>query len=271
MDIRLRMVGLVRFSVLSTDYYSERFETLEEKAAHLFSPDRMELRFRLFEHLCLHSLTQQSDSSFRLIVLTSKELPEPHFERLLALTAPFANVICHSADPGPHFQQLKAAYGRIQLRRATHRILFRLDDDDALDKDFVKRTKAFARGMIPLQGGGRTPFAIAHNRGLYLEQTADGAEIYDTCERAPLSAGLSLVAPVSHPGNPHAFNHRKTAQHYNTFSDISVPAFLRTIHGDNKSNPAQLGLTRKWRPQQVEASLQQHFGFTRDGLKALLP
>ena len=270
MDLRLRMVGLVRFSVLSKDYYSERFNSLEEKAEHLFSPERMELRFRLFEQLCLRSLTQQSDPSFRLIVLTSEDLPEEYLERLLALTEPYSNVYCHGAAPMTHYRQLKEAYSLVHLRRATHHVLFRLDDDDAVDKDFVKRTKAFARGMIPLQGEGETPFVIAHNRGLYLEKTEDGTKVFDTCERAPLSAGLALVAPVAHGGNPYTFNHRKIAQHYNTFSDITVPAFVRTIHGDNKSNPAKMGLTGKWRPNQVEAALQEHFGFTADGLRDLL-
>jgi len=265
------MVGLVRFSALATDYYSDVFPTPQELAAHLFSPERMELRLRLFEHLCLRSLTQQSDPSFRLIILTSEALPRPWLDRLLALIGPYPNFLCHQAAPRPHYQQLKEAYAQVHLRRATHRVLFRLDDDDALDKDFIKRTKAFARGMIPLQGDGETPFIIAHNRGLYLEKTATGAELYDTCERAPLSTGMSLVAPVGCDSNPYAFNHRKIAQHYNTFSDISVPAFLRTIHGDNKSNPAQMGLTRKWRPKQTEAALEQHFGFTLDGIKELLP
>lgn len=271
MDLRLRMVGLVRFSALATDYYSDVYPTQEELAAHLFSPERMELRFRLFEHLCLRSLTRQSDTSFRLIILTSEGLPQPYFERLLALIEPYPNIICHQAAPRPHYQQLKEAYGRVQLRRATHKILFRLDDDDALDKEFAARTKAFARGMIPLQGDGETPFIIAHNRGLYLEKTGDGAELYDTCERSPLSTGMSLVAPAGSDHNPYAFNHRKIAQHYNTFSDISVPAFLRTIHGDNKSNPTHMGLTRKWRPKQAEAALEQHFGFTLDRVRELLP
>ncbi|WP_291729374.1 glycosyltransferase [Leisingera sp. F5] len=271
MDIRLRMIGLVRFSVLSTNYYSERFNSLEEKAAHLFSPERMDLRFRLFEHLCLRSLTQQSDPSFRLIVLTSEDLPDPYLERLLELTEPYSNIFCHGAAPDTHYQQLKGAFSLVNLRRATHHVLFRLDDDDALDRNFVKRTKGFARGMIPLQGEGQTPFIIAHNRGLYLEKTAKGAELYDTCERSPLSTGLSLVAPADHPANPYAFNHRKIAQHYNTFSDISVPAFLRTIHGDNKSDPAQMGLTRKWPAHQIQDALNEHFGYTAAQLKALLP
>ncbi|KIC29196.1 glycosyltransferase [Leisingera sp. ANG-S5] len=271
MDIRLRMAGLVRFSVLSTDYYSERFGTLEEKAAHLFSPERMELRFRLFENLCLHALTRQSDPRFRLIVLTSDSLPPPYLERLLDLTEPYANIFCHAAAPAIHYQQLKQALALLPLPQATHRVLFRLDDDDAVDGDFVRRTKRLARGLIPLQGGGSAPFAIAHNRGFYLEKRGSGADVYDACERLPLSAGLTVVAPAGETVNPYTYNHRRIAQHLNTVSDISVPAFLRTVHGDNKSDPVQIGDARKWPPQKIEEALERHFGRTGDQVRALLP
>ena len=271
MDIRLRVAGLVRFSVLSTDYYSERFDSLEEKAAHLFSPERMELRFRLFENLCLQSMARQSDPRFRLIVLTSSALPSQYLERLLDLTEPYANIYCIGAEPAAHYRQLKHAYAQVPLPRATHRVLFRLDDDDALDGGFVRRTKALARGMIPLLDGGQTPFAIAHNRGIYLERTAAGTEIFDACERFPLSAGLAVVAPAGRSINPYVYNHRRIAQHISTFSDATVPAFLRTVHGDNKSDPAQIGLVRKWTPEQVDQALERHFGLSGDHLRGLLP
>lgn len=60
----MNMVGLVRFSVLTPTYYSERFANLKQTARHLFNPDRMELRFSVFENLCLPSLVRQSDPNF---------------------------------------------------------------------------------------------------------------------------------------------------------------------------------------------------------------
>ncbi|MFW8596347.1 glycosyltransferase [Cribrihabitans neustonicus] len=269
MKVNLRMVGLVRFSVLSPTYYSERFASVEETAEHLFAPERMDLRFRLFEHLCLRSLARQSDKRFRLVVLTAEALPVPYMERLQALIATLPNASLRAVPPAAHHRQLKEAYDSVPLRRATHRILFRLDDDDAVDRDFVKRTKALARGLIPVQKA-ETPFIIAHNRGFYLERGLDGASLTDTCERAPLSAGAALVAPAGHGGTPYAVNHRRFAQHYNTFSDISVPAFLRTIHGDNKSKPAKKGITGAWSTARRASALRRHFGFDLAELEGLL-
>ncbi|TDE39124.1 glycosyltransferase [Antarcticimicrobium sediminis] len=268
MDRKIKTVGLLRFSVLTPTYYSERFKTLEDTAAHLFAPERMALRFRLFEQLCLPALTGQTDPDFDMVVLTAETMPEQYLERLVDLIEPLPNIHCLTVGTENHYKLLQRGYNAVPKDDCTHRIMFRLDDDDALDKNFVKRTKRLASGLLKLNGP-KTPFVIAYNRGFYVRSTGAETEVFDACERAPLSAGTTLVAPVDHPANPYRFNHRKLAQHFNTYSDIMVPAFIRTIHGDNKSNPAQMGLTHKLRDDQIEPLLQTHFDMTLDRLRAL--
>lgn len=269
MELSVKMVGLLRFSVLSPTYYSERFKTLDETAAHLFSAERMELRFRIFESLCLPSLMRQSDMDFTLVVLTARAMPEPYLARLYDILEPFPNVICRPVGTGIHYRLLKRAYSSVPLDDASHQILFRLDDDDAVDLNFVRHTKHLALGMIPLQGV-ETPFVLANNRGFYAQKYDDRVEVYDACEKAPLSTGTALVAPVGHGANPYRYNHRKFGQYFNTFSDISVPSFVRTIHGDNKSDPTQMGLTRNWSRDRLEAGLKEHFDLSVDALQDLL-
>ncbi len=269
MKPRTKMIGLLRFSVLTPTYYSERFATLEETAAHLFSPDRMALRFRLFEKLCLPSLVRQSDPDFQAVVLTADSMPEQWLGRLLDLIEPLPNIHCIAVGTGVHYKLLRRGYDAVPLDGASHRILFRLDDDDALDGDFVARTKRLANGLMQLHGPD-TPFAIAHNRGFYLRRDRrGGAEVFDACERAPLSTGTALVAPVGYPHNPYRFNHRKLAQHFNTWSDITTPAFLRSIHGDNKSNPSQQGFTHRMKDGAIDAALQRHFGLSLTEVKEI--
>lgn len=268
MDRQVKTVGLLRFSVLTPTYYSERFKTLEDTAAHLFSPERMELRFRLFEQLCLPSLTRQSDPEFDMVVLTAESMPERYLERLVDLIEPLPNIHCLPVGTQNHYKLLQKGYNAVPHDDCTHRILFRLDDDDALDKDFVKRTKRLASGLMKLNRP-KAPFVIAYNRGFYVRSDGEKNEIFDACERAPLSTGTTLVAPVGHGANPYRYNHRKLAQHFNTYSDITVPAFIRTIHGDNKSNPAQMGLTHKLGEAEIEAQLQKHFDMSLDRLRAL--
>lgn len=268
MTISIKTVGLLRFSVLTPTYYSERFDSLEKTAAHIFSPDRMALRFRIFENLCLPSLSRQSDSDFDCVVLTAKSMPPEYLDRLQALLEPLPNIHCRPVGTDKHYQLLKSGYNSVSTDECSHRILFRLDDDDAIDLDFIKRTKKLTNGLLELQGPD-TPFIIAYNRGFYVRSTKGDHEVFDACERAPLSTGTVLVARRDHPHNPYRYNHRKLAQHYNTFSDISVPGFIRTIHGDNKSNPAQMGITHKMPAHEIKDQLDHHFGVSMDQLMAL--
>lgn len=268
MALKTKVIGVLRFSVLTPTYYSERFDTLEKTAAHLFSPERMALRFRLFENLCLPSLVRQSDPDFDLVVLTADAMPGEYLDRLRGLLDPLPSIHCMPVESALHYQLLKRGYNSVAVDDCTHRILFRLDDDDAVDVNFIKRTKRLSRRLSRAQGQ-KTPFVISYNRGFYVDIKDGDNDVFDACEHAPLSTGTVLVAPVDHAPNPYRYNHRRLAQYYNTFSDISVPAFIRTIHGDNKSNPTQMGLTRKMAADQIEEKLTDHFGVTTAALQAL--
>lgn len=262
------MVGLLRFSVLTPTYYSERFETLEKIAAHIFAPERLELRFRLFEKLCLPTLVHQTDPDFHLVVLTAQSMPDPFLGRLRDLLAPYPNFHCRPVGTDRHYQLIKTGYNSVPVGDATHRLMFRLDDDDAVDLDFVRRTKALAQGLQSMTDPDR-PTIIANNNGFYVRFQDGENEVFDACERAPLSAGTALLAPVDYRRNPYRYNHRALAQHYNVYSDISVPGFIRTIHRDNKSNPTQMGLVARKKPERIAAQIRKYFGFEISDLKAL--
>ena len=77
------------------------------------------------------------------------------------------------------------------------------------------------------------------------------------------------MAPAQYKDNPYRYVHRKFAQHFNCFSDISEPGWIRTIHGDNKSRPTVMGLSRRMTPEAMDAELVAHFGLDRAALEAL--
>ena len=264
----IKTIGLLRFTVLTPTYYHQKFKTLERIAEHIFDPDRLALRFHIFENLCLPSLTRQSDPDFDLVVLTAESLPSEAMARLKNITDPHPNIHLRPVGTDNHYQLIKSGYDAFTPQDCTHRIMFRLDDDDAVDLDFVARTKSRAAGLMAMQDPDE-PTIIAYNRGFYVSRASGENEVFDAVERAPLSAGATLVAPVGHPTNPYRFVHRKYAQHYTTYSDISVPAFIRTVHGDNKSTPTQMGITHKMRPRQIDAALQAGFGTNLLSLKKL--
>ena len=269
MAFKIKIIGLLRFSVLTPTYYSERFPSLDDIAAHIYSPERMALRFHLFENLCLPSLAHQTDNGFDCIVLTGERMPDPFKERLSALLAPYPHIRMRTVGTENHYALLKDGYNSIDLGDASHKALFRLDDDDAVDLNFIARTRTRAQGLLSLQDP-KTPTIIAYNRGFYVRRV-DGEEneVFDATERAPLSTGTTLLAPVDYHRNPYRYNHRALAQHYTTYSDISVPAFIRTIHGDNKSTPTQMGQTHKMAPPRINKALMKNFGHSLAEMKAL--
>ncbi|MBU2981815.1 putative rhamnosyl transferase [Lentibacter algarum] len=256
----VQVVGVVRFSVLTEDYYAETHGSVEAIGAHLFNDERLALRFRLFETLCLPSLVAQADQDFNVVVLTSTHLPPEARERLDALIAPHDNITIFAADPARHYQICKQAYASAFEEGYTHRLCFRLDDDDAVSRDYVARCKRLAGPLLAIEPDA--PTMIAFNRGFYVEVTGEGGNsVIDTVERAPLSVGLALLHPVSYGRNPYRYNHRAIAQHYTLYSDVSEPCFIRTIHSDNKSSPAKLGITGKMEPNKIESEIGTRFGF----------
>lgn len=268
MAARTKCVGLMRFSVLTPTYYSERFDGLDAIAAHIFSDERMSLRFRIFENLVLPSLLRQSDPNFDLVILTADRLPEPHMERLRALIDPVPNMHLRAVGPERHYQLLKEGYNSIDPGEVSHRILFRLDDDDAMDINYIKRLKWTCRNLLKMHPLD-TPYAIAFNRGFYVDMQEGENDVYDAVERAPLSTGTALLAPVDYKRNPYRYNHRALGQYYNLYTDIAVPAFIRTINGSNKSTPTQMGATRRMKGKAIDHSLRVHFDVTLSEMKAL--
>ena len=263
-----KIVGVLRFSVLTPTYYAERFDGLDAIAAHLFAPDRMALRFRIFEHLVLPCLAAQTDPDFQMNVLTAERMPMEYRDRLAAALKDLPHIHLRTVGPDKHNQIVKAGYRSVDLEGASHRVMFRLDDDDAVDLDYIGRLRRTARGLMQMQPPD-VPQIMSFNRGFYVRVQDGDNEVFAATERAPLSAGTALLAPADYPRTPYRYNHRRLAQHYNTYSDITTPAFIRTIHGDNKSNPTPMGMTLDLDDAAMAAQLQTHFGLSLSDLKAL--
>ncbi len=268
MGQQIKIVGVIRFSVLTPTYYSEQFASLDEIAAHLFSADRMALRFHLFENLLLPTLKAQSDCDFQFVVLTSECLPPAYLDRLATALEVVPNGHLLPVGPDKHYQLIREAYDAMDVGDASHRVMFRIDDDDAVDLDYISRLRRLADGMAALQPVD-VPQVISFNRGVYVRLQEGENEVFDACERAPLSVGTALLAPVDYPRNPYRYNHRKLLQHYCTYSDISTPAFIRTIHSDNKSTPTQTGISHSLGPRALGRLVRRHFGMSLAELKAL--
>lgn len=262
-----QVVGLIRFSYVAKGGFAKTFETDEEAQNFLYDPERLERRFDLFEKMCMPSLLAQSDAGFTCVVLTGESLPKAARRRLQEHLSQLSDGRLISLPPKPHYGAMKNALKKVDFDGASHRTTFRLDDDDALDTSYVARLKARAETVHDLADGA--PFAIAFNHGIYVRKTAGGNKIFDATERTPLSVGTALVCPADHPDNVYARNHRFLPQFFDTYSDARTPAWIRTIHQDNDSDPFIHGRSGEMSTDEIASALKQGFAQSYGGLVAL--
>ena len=267
--VSCQIVGLVRFSFVTTGEFYPGFSTPKDLSAFLFKEGRLKRRFRLFEKICLPSLAAQTDQNFTCIFLTSEDLPEHWRARLDAALAPYPWARVVSTKPGQHYPTITNAFDTVEPDGSTHRVTFRLDDDDAFDLGHIARLRDQAERYLPVHGPD-LPLALAYNRGIYVTMNkGEDNEIFDAIERAPLSVGAALVMRAGERENVYRQNHRALPAFYNCCSDANEWVFLRTIHQDNKSSPHFSGEAGKLSLDTLGPILSERFGFDPEMLLRL--
>ena len=133
-----KLLIITRFSILISQdicFRQNRYADLEQKKKDLFAESRMKERFWLFENVCLKSLANQTDTNFIHLVFTSKHLPDIYKQQLEQLRERFSfNIYYIDTNIYEMVNLIKSQFYKDNKLIATAR----LDDDDALNKDFVK-------------------------------------------------------------------------------------------------------------------------------------
>ncbi|MGR3549953.1 glycosyltransferase [Pseudooceanicola sp.] len=264
-----QMVGVCRFSVLSTDFTTQRRGTPEEIAERIFQPAAMELRFKLFEALTWATLSAQTDPDFKLVILTSEEMPKRYLDRLRDVTASHPGTEVWAAPIDRHYKLLRMSFDRVAPDGSGHRLSFRIDDDDAVDLEMVQRAKSIARRLVDFQRD-EVPSILCWNKGFYFDLNAeDESQLTDTFLRAPLAIGNTLIHRPGDGHNPYRYNHKNFAAHYNVYSDISLPGFIRSVHPGNTSTPQLEPRRGEMAEGRVTRQIKRHFGLDADALRAM--
>jgi hypothetical protein len=265
---RNRIVGLVRFSYPAQNGFSKSGKNSAALEAQLYDAARLERRFHLFEALTLPSLMAQTDRDFETIFLIGARFPAAARDRLAAAIAPLPGAQIVALPPMPHFAATQAGFAARTGGDETHLTGFRLDDDDALDRRFVARLRGTVATLLPITGPDR-PLVVGYNNGIFLEIAKAGNHAYGVVEKLPLGIGLSMTVPKGSGENIFRRNHRLLPQFYHCFTDAETPAFIRTVHADNDSEPYSSGRKLDLTEDQMAECIAAHFPFTLDGLKRL--
>lgn len=193
-------------------------------------PGWLTQRFALFEEVCLPSMAAQSSRAFHWIVYFDEHTPESFLKRIdtLRQTVPFI----------PYFTGLFPSAGWVRSleevipTRSPLLLSTRLDNDDALARDYVARIQAEAAqyaGSLPVSLNFYNGFIRTEN-ALYAIRHSRNAFFSRLCRWEP---GMVVANGIQH----------MDLERYGPVIQIEGPgAWLQVVHGQNVSNKV-----RGWR------------------------
>lgn len=138
----MQVLGLCRFSYPCQGGFQIDHDTIADRIAFLFAPERLEERFALFETLHLPAIRAQTDPDFTYLVVTGEQLPPPYMDRLKALLVDIPQAILLPMPPMNHRDAMGLAIKAHIDHADGCTAQFRLDDDDAVAVDFVEKIRA---------------------------------------------------------------------------------------------------------------------------------
>ena len=178
-------------------------------------------RFELFERYCLPSVLGQDCREFSWIIFFDKDTPEPFRSRA-------ASVAQGNVQP-VFVGHLTGELIRQTIREAipageSHVITSRLDNDDGLAVDYIRRVRAAFEPKAHKEYLNVTEGFILGDGKLYRQ-------------RDPHNAFVSLVEPVGGEiEGVWAFPHTEIGQHAPVRQIGGGPGWLQVVHGSNVSN-----------------------------------
>lgn len=222
-------IGVCRFSFCGKgDWQSARdaetdaeiAELRKERARTLYTRDRMELRFYLFENFLLPSLKAQIDRNFLCIILTSDLMPATYLKRLQDLCAgdPTLEVLVSDASTvhdalWPRISALNELAGRPLVN-------FRIDDDDCLSRDYVQELRGFMTRM-----GDRVPLSYSRSNGLVIThyQADEGINLYRA--NLPFNS-MGTAIRVHGPRTIFSFGHNALHKRFSAIVDNAGMGYI---------------------------------------------
>lgn len=231
----LQMVFQTRYSFFGRSGWQSDASKQKET---LFDPDRLAKRLYLFERMNLASLRDQTDANFKLLILTSFDLPQDHFRLLTEACHDIIGsdrTFISARKPG-HAGAWMRKCMRNHLSTTSHSAQIVLDDDDAVSVDFVERCRAEACFALDQLRPDQDCAYVSFATGLTGRFESGGGLNLIPREVPFTNLGLTLVAPTRTRRNPYILAHKKVARrHAVRVIHDQRPFFIRSVHDTNDS------------------------------------
>lgn len=202
----------------------------------LFDPGRLAQRAYFAEHLALKSLQDQVDEDFRLVVVSSDQMPAAEQKRLTEM--------CNDMLGEDRVDVLFRPYGRVHKWfrrymassvRAKHAMQVVLDDDDALANDFTEVMRKEGHFALSQFEGPDDYVFLSQPRGMSAVFGADGVTMMHRYSEYT-NLGLALLGPRVQALTPFGTAHKRIARRHPTrLISRLKPAYIRAVHGLNDS------------------------------------
>lgn len=246
----MKTVGHCRFSYFGTSDTGRAIADLDAARQLLWNPLRMAVRFHLFENLTLPSIVNQSDQDFSFVIISSRQMPSVYRDRLEGLIEGFANIRIHWTDK-THITKASRPIMEEASNDGKDRALhFRVDDDDALAVDYVRRLKQAAQPLDP-----KAVISFPYGVIGYLDQ---GVAKHSVFRKFGIAIGYGIVQGPQDFRSPFHIQHRKFAYahpgvvddsfgayHYTRHSTNNTDGYATTVHSSGKTADALVKLSRR--------------------------
>lgn len=265
-DRPTQVIIIVRFSYPALGGFRQRMADMDAQREFLYAPERLHRRFFLFESLTLPALRAQTDPNYIALFLVGEDMPSWAFDRLMAglVDLPSARII--AMPPHHNHAAISKALSQVNSDPKAYRATVRLDDDDGLDVSFIERLRTTSAKIHSLMARA-TPTIVSYNRGLALKLSGDRPLFISVTERMPPGSGPAMIAPPGSVAHIYDRNHRLLPQFFDTFSEAHSPAFIRTIHPDNDSQPHLSGLTHPLSCVDLKETISKSFSYLPTALR----
>lgn len=267
---------IIRYSVLleksnvwELGRSSEDFEAYKRE---LFDLSRLESRYQLFSRITVPALINQdavpSDVNYRILVVTSEELPDQSMQKLRALAAKYDQLSIVPVSPSfGNFKdvildQIAVDYGA-DCEGPVNVATVRVDDDDAVCRDYVKRLAPY----IAKQYSG---FAVSFGDGyaaVYSEDTGrfESVRHYYYPKLAIGLAHINQVYPktksfLHKPNHVYALGkHSNCDKRCPVILDSSRKSYVRLIHSTSDTSKNWMKEIKKYEPVNDWAEVKRDF------------
>lgn len=266
----IQIVGVCRFSMIGRGDWKayrgvsdDQLEAIyETKALELFAPERMKARLATFKHLTLRSMSSQSDQNFTFLVVASDRIPDIFRTELEAMCAEVKQVVLRFVPPMHVSDALRQFFAEADIEMGDT-IQFRLDDDDCVSKDFIRRLRRHAFAMWR-----NANFAVSFPSIYYCVTDGPTKGIYDWYSPF-FSAGAAIRQNTR---TIFDYGHYKIPHHLVAVTDPHFPCIV--THAGNNDTPRHEAATLRKRGMaiaehdRVIRNLARHFDFlTEEGLR----